>query len=163
MNQMVTPTATRGLVVVVIALLIGGGLLVVGFDDTGNNDGIELGSDADDETTETTVPVTVAADAEPPAAVPVYVANGSGAAGRGQAVTEQLRTVGYTIALEPGDIAATPTSQVFYLPDWDAEAQAVAVALGLGAERVAPWPEPPPFPPPFGGTVIVQLGADLAA
>ena len=149
--------------VIVLALLIGGALLVIPFDDSGRNDSIELGGGTDADTTETTVPVTVAADAEPPAAVPVYVANGSGAAGRAQAVTEQLRTVGYTAALEPGgDTAATPTSQVFYLPDWDAEAQAVAVALGLGTERVMAWPEPPPFPPPFGGTVIVQLGADLA-
>jgi hypothetical protein len=153
-------------VVIVLALLIGGALLVIPFDDSGRNDGIELGGGADDDTAETTAPATaaVAGDAEPPAAVPVYVANGSGAAGRAQAVTEQLRSVGYTTALEPGgDTGATPTSQVFYLPDWDAEAQAVAVALGLGAERIMAWPEPPPFPPPFGGTVIVQLGADLAA
>jgi len=154
-------TPARGLAVVMFAVLIGGALLVVGYDETARNDGgIELGLASDDDSSETTV---AGAAAATPDTVALFVANGSGVGGRALAVTEQLRTGGYTAALEPGDAVTTPTSQVFFLPGQEAAATAVATALGLGADRVVAWPTPPPFAAPPEATVIVQVGADLAA
>ncbi|OWY60851.1 hypothetical protein B7486_66945, partial [cyanobacterium TDX16] len=116
---------------------------------------------------DTTVPPVTASTAptggEAPAAVPVYVANGSGVSGKAAEVTATLTSAGYTAALEPGNATATEISQVFYLPEWDVEAQAVATALGLAADRAVPWPDPPPFPDvPAEAQVIVQVGTDLA-
>lgn len=163
--------ATRGIVVIGLAVLIGVGLIVVGLDEKTSNqtafDLATLGDDEDGSTDATTADGEPsgegeAAAARPIAEVPVYVANGTGVGGRAQAVTDELRNAGYAGALDPGEAPQAETTQVFYLPDWQADAEAVATALGLGPEQVAAWPDPPPFPPPFGGTVIVQLGTDLA-
>lgn len=165
--------ATRGIVVIGLAVLIGVGLIVVGLDEKPSNqpgfDLSALGEDEDGSTNATTADGEPAGEGDtattatrPVAEVPVYVANGTGVGGRAQEVTDELRSAGYAGALDPGEAPQAQTTQVFYLPDWQADAEAVATALGLGPEQVAAWPDPPPFPPPFGGTVIVQLGTDLA-
>jgi hypothetical protein len=150
-------------VVVLIAVLIGGVFLVIGFDDEGSNttDGIELGieSERDEEAEQAAEEGTTA---DPPASVPVFVANGSGVSGQALAVTEQLRAAGYTAPLDPGDAVPALATQVFFLPEQEAEALAVATALGLPADRVAAWPTPPPFAAPPEATVIVSVGPDLA-
>jgi hypothetical protein len=152
----------RGLVVIGIALLLGGGFLVVGFDDANpdaDSNPISFGDDDDGGTSDTTA--APAAAAEAPASVAVYVANGSGVGGQGGLTTDKLRAAGYTAAIEPGDGTVTPTSQVYFLPEHEPAAQAVATALGLTPDRVVAWPTPPPFVVPPEATVIVLSGTDL--
>lgn len=167
MNQMSAPAPTRGLIVIVVAVVVGAALLAFGFDSPGFS-GAPSGSgdDEGEQTTDTTAPPVTASTApqggEAPAAVPVYVANGSGVSGKAGEVTEQLRGAGYTAALEPGNATATEITQVFFVPEWEAEAAAVAAALGLAADRAIAWPNPPPFEAPAEATVIVQVGTDLA-
>jgi hypothetical protein len=168
MNQMSAPPPTRGLVVVVVAVVVGALILAIGFDDFGSGSaGIDTGSDTEDATTDTTSPpVTASVPAEGGrdiATVPVYVANGSGVSGKAAEVTEQLRTLGYAAILEPGNATETAISQVYFLPDYQADAEAVATALSLPADRAIAMPNPVPFEGiPEGATVIVQVGTDLA-
>jgi hypothetical protein len=168
MNQMSAPPPTRGLVVVVVAVVVGALILAIGFDDFGTGGAsIDTGSDAEEGTTETTIPpvtaVTQAEGGRPVGEVPVYVANGAGVSGLAGQITEQLRTAGYAAALEPGDATETAISQVYFLPDWEAEAQGVATALGLAVDRAIAMPEPVPFEGiPPEATVVVQVGTDLA-
>jgi hypothetical protein len=159
-----TSSPVRAFVVVVLVLIIGGGFLAIGFDDQGSNDsGIELGITDDESSSDTTVPGAGEATGPDVATVPVYVANGTGVAERGAAVTEQLRSAGYTMTVDPGDAPVTGATAVYFSPEQEAAAQGVATTLGLGADRVVAWPEPPPFEAPFGPTVFVHLGSDLAA
>jgi hypothetical protein len=160
---------TRGLVVIAVAVVVGGLLLAVAYDGGGSGGGAAVSTDSgDDATTDTTAPEVTASTApsggREPAQVPVYVANGSGAQGRAQAITDQLIAAGYTAALPPGNATETEISQVFFLPEYDAEAAAVAAALSLGADRAVAMPATPPFDGiPAEATVVVQLGTDLAA
>ena len=146
MNQVSAPAPTRGLIVIVAAVVVGGLLLLVAFDDAGSGGGVDVSTDTDEATTDTTAPPvtasTVPAGGEDPAQVPVYVANGSGGQGRAAAVTEQLRGAGYAAALEPGNSPETQISQVYFLPEYEAEAAAVGAALSLGADRVVAMPNP---------------------
>lgn len=148
--------------IIVLTVLIGGGLLLVGFETTGNND-LDLGGFGDD-SSDTTVPGAgeEGSTTTPPAEVAVYVANGSGVSGQALATTEQLRAAGYTAPLDPGDGAPALATVVYFLPDREAEAQGVATALGLTPDRVVAWPTPPPFAAPPEAMVIVQVGPDLA-
>jgi hypothetical protein len=168
MNQVSAPAPpTRGLVVIAVAVVVGGLLLAVAYDDGGSGGAAVSTDSGDDASTDTTAPEVTASTApsggREPAQVPVYVANGSGAQGRAQAITDQLVAAGYTAALPPGNAAETDISQVFYLPEYDAEAAAVAAALSLGADRAVAMPNPPPFDGiPAEATVVVQVGTDLA-
>jgi hypothetical protein len=154
----------RALVLVVLAVLIGGAFLAIGFDDGGDTtSGIELGGD-DDDGTSTTVPGAAQVPGAPdPESVIVFVANGTGVAEQGAVIVEQLRTAGYTQTLDPGEGPPGPTTQVFFLPEQQPAANAVAAALGLSPAQVVAWPEPAPFEgAPFGSQVVVQAGGDLA-
>jgi hypothetical protein len=147
---------------VVVCFLV----LQLGFDDSVPSN-VES-SDAAEETTDTTAsPVTASTAPEggrPIAEVPVYVANGSGVSGKAQEITDTLITAGYSAAVTPpGNASATEISQVYFVPEWEAEAQGVATALGLPADRAIALPTPNPFEaPPDTATVLVQVGTDLA-
>ena len=165
MSQMAPPAPTRGLVVIGVAVVVGFLILQVGFDDSVPSSASN--TDTSEQTTDTTAPPVTASTApeggRDPAEVPVYVANGSGVSGKAAEITETLRAAGYTAALEPGNATATEISQVYYLPEWEAEAQAVATTLGLPVDRAIALPTPNPFEaPPAEATVLVQVGTDLA-
>jgi hypothetical protein len=169
MNQVSSSAPpTRGLVVIVVAVVVGGLLLAVAFDDSGSGGGVDVSTDTEDASTDTTAPEVTASTApsggREPAQVPVYVANGSGVSGKAADITETLRAAGYTAVLEPGNATDTPISQVYYLPEWQAEAVAVAAALTLSADAAVVMPAEPPFPDiPADATVVVQVGTDLGA
>jgi hypothetical protein len=155
----------RALVLVVLAVLIGGAFLAIGFDDGGDPEsGIELGIQSDDDESGTTVPGAGQVPGAPdPESVIVWVGNGTGVAERGGSLVEQLRTAGYTQTLDPGEAPESPTTQVYFLPQQQPAATAVAAALGLSPAQVVAWPEPAPFEgAPFGSQVVVQAGGDLA-
>lgn len=167
MNQVSSPAPTRGLIVIVAAVVIGALVLALAYDDLGGGGSFEVSSGSDEEaTTETTAPPvtasTVPEGGRDAAQVPVYVANGSGVSGKAAEITQQLRDAGYAAALEPGNATDTQISQVYFLPEWEAEAVAVAAALNLGADRAIAMPNPVPFEGiPPEATVVVQVGTDL--
>lgn len=156
----------RLLVVLAVVAVAAGAFLFIGFDDARDRSrGIELGIVSNDDGEQLEVPGGAddpTATSVPAASIPVYAANGSGIGGQALAVTEQLRAAGFTGALVPGDATPALASQVFFLPERDAEGQAVATALGLAPDRVVAWPSPPPFEAPPQATVIVHVGPDLA-
>jgi hypothetical protein len=167
MNQAMPPAPTRGLIVIGVAVIVGFLLLQVGFDDSNPELDLSAADDSSDPATDTTQPQVTASTAPEggdPAAVPVYVGNGSGISGAAATVTETLKGLGYTAAIEPpGNATSTDISQVFFKPGADADAQAVATALGLPADRVVALADPAIFDPaaPETATVLVQVGTDF--
>ncbi len=159
--------APRGIILIVVAVVIGLVLLASGLDDSEplNRDAADADAnvDVDPDTTET-VPVT--ADFVP-TDIPVVVANGSGVSGAAGAVTEQLAAAGYN----PGAPTDTniPTSEtaldtVYYITapeSFEAQARQVAEDLGLPPESVLEMPATLPVAPEDLGlaAVLVVLGS----
>lgn len=169
--------ATRGIVLVVVAALVGIVLLASGLDDSGPvtvraDDGDEAATDSDD-TSDTTDTVPAADDIDR-LSIPIVVANGGDVEGAAGAVTELLTSLGYNpgpavdVTAEAGDIGL---DTVFYLTEptnFEAQAQIVADDLGLGPEAVLPMPVPPPAEIGLAAVLVVlgsqgTLAADTVA
>lgn len=164
----------RGLLLIGAAVLIGFLFLSKGFD----NGGVAIDTGALP-STDTTVPVDVGSGTDStdviagtgttvvaPAALPVYVANGSGVSGAAGVATTQLTQAGYTAAIPPeGSAPTTPTTIVYFFEDattsYQADAQAVAATLGAQPTAVQPLPADPGFDIK-NAVVVVWLGPDLA-
>lgn len=168
------PTAnpTRGAILVVIAVVAGLFLLRNGLD---TSETVRASNDDDEQATEsdggddasdgapddgTTTTTTVALRA--PAEVPVVVLNGTtvnGAAGR---YSEALAAAGYQMGSDGNAEPDVSATQVFFAPEYEAEAAAVASAIGAPEGSVAPLPATPPGE--IGGAqVVVVIGPDLAS
>jgi hypothetical protein len=152
-----------GIALIVGAVLIGLLFLVKGYDAEG---GVVAKDDkATSQSTTTTVPVeettTTTVATNPPAQVPVKVANASGTSGVATKTKNTLGGKGYT-QVTVGDAPSVVTAtQVLYVAGSQGDAQAVAAALGLPATAVQPMPTPPPVT--LGeATVLVLAGPDLA-
>jgi hypothetical protein len=152
----------RGALLIIVAVLLGAGLLANGFRD----DNAPSGSGASTKTTRTTAPSgtgTTVVQAHDPAQVKVLILNGSGKAGVAKAAKDQLAAANYTV-LEPGNAkgGTITASIVYFVPGYDADAQTVAAKLGLAASAVQPLPNPLPasVADAQGATIVVIVGTD---
>lgn len=154
----------RGAALIAVAVLVGVVLLGKGFDsgllpstsDTPSEQAANGndGNGGGDGTTTTSTTAVV----HTPAEVRVLVLNGSGLSGVAGTASQSLAAAGY-VTLDPDNATATPTTVVYFVPGFDADAAAAATVLGIPATAVQPLPTPPPVNP-ADANVIVVLGAD---
>jgi hypothetical protein len=178
------PAAVKGGILVFVALVLGVALLLQGTDSdveasspsgdesTGDGNGTPSTTDeatGPDNTSDTTESPSTTAGAEPrpPDEVTVLVANGSGIAGAAGALSTQLQGLGYHTAEPDNTPAPVSSSNVFYIPGFEAEARAVAQSLGLDPDAegvVAEVPSPVPTLDASMGAanLLVVMGPDLA-
>jgi hypothetical protein len=146
-----------GIVVVVLAVVIGLIVLTKGYGSARSEVGPPTTSKATTTVIESTT-TTIAGN--PPAEVKVKAVNATSTQGLATKTRDMLQARGYT-QVAVGD-APTPqlSSEVFYTAGAQADAQNVARALGLNLDVVKPMPEPPPVSP-GDATVLVMAGVDL--
>jgi hypothetical protein len=171
-----TANATRGAVLVVAAVVIGLVLLRNGLDtsetftpsttdgstsetdDSASTDGTaaDEGADSTDSSAVTT---------RTPQEVPLIVLNDAGVTGAAGKYSDYLAGLGYALTNTAGDTASlqgdSATTQVLYVPDFQAEAAVVAAAIGAAATSVQPLGTTLPGTI-AGASVIVVLGTDIA-
>jgi hypothetical protein len=132
-------SASRGLILVVVGVVLGAILLLrgggVGFDDDSTGVDIESGSEV---TTTTVPPETTLPVAQPPAAVKVVVANGSGVSGLAGKGTQFLARAGYTASSATDATQPTTSTVVYFAPGFEANAAAIAELVGLPSDRTQP-------------------------
>jgi hypothetical protein len=152
----------RGALLIIVAVVLGAGLLANGFRD----DNVASGSGSSTQTTRTTTPgatSTPVVQAHDPAQVKVLVLNGSGKSGVAKAAKDQLAAANYTV-LEPGNAGGgtITASIVYFVPGYDADAGTVAAKLGLAASAVQPLPNPLPatVADAQGANIVVIIGTD---
>ncbi len=169
------PTAVRGIVLVVVAVIIGFFMLAKGLDTESAIVDLDTGDVVKpDDKPQETVPGQTVPDGTGPtdsvltpttrlaAEVAVLVGNGSGVSGAAGAVTEQLQPLGYKF-VEPSNAAQTPTTIIYYGEGYQADAEAIAASLGVDVANVKPMPEPaPPVDRIAEANVFIQLGPDKA-
>jgi hypothetical protein len=156
---------TVGAVLVGAAVLIGLLLLWRGFAQEGGV--VETATPRGETTTTSAAPVplgepttttTTAPVGNPPASVPVLVANGTGKAGVAGTNADRLKGAGYT-NVDTANADSTATSVVYFTPG--AQPDAIAVGQVLGITAIQPLPSSPPVPLD-GATVLVVIGSDKA-
>ena len=161
----------RGLIVLGVAIVVGG-LLLWSWGDDGSTT-----VDAGKGSTSTTVDVsdlgttTTAADAasttttaatsdHSPSEVSVIVLNGSGQTGVAASTSATIGESGFTM-LTPGNAPANvETTAVYYADGYEADAIAVAQVLGKGTDAVKPVTEASLGGAEGDADVVVVLGAD---
>lgn len=178
----------RGIALIVLALLVGY-LLLRSTDDPGQFEpppdevaSVDDPEEGDDGASEPTTPGTAATGGtggtgsttvpslpggtplapRTPDQVQVLVANGSGTSGVARTFADQVAALGYTIS-DPSnavqnDLAA---STVYFTDGFEAEASQLAASLSV--TDVQPLPTPLPVPDLREATVVLVVGADLAA
>jgi hypothetical protein len=150
----------RGALLIIVAVLLGAGLLANGFrdDSTGSSSGTPTTQRGTSTTTSSVPP-----QAHNPAEVRVLVLNGSGKTGVASGASEQLRALNYTL-LDAGNAqgAALNASIVYFVAGYEVDAQTIAAKLGLPASAAQPLPTPVPesVADPKDATVIVVIGTD---
>lgn len=160
-------TATRGVVLVLFALVVGILLIVKGGGGaevvTDPNDAIDVTSTTTKDTS-TTVKDETTNTAVPPPQLKIIVANGSGERGLAAKTKNQLAFVGYTgaTATDTTKGSSVTTSVVYFTPGHEGDAVVVASVIGMPAARVAAMPDPTTVPvTPIGDAqVVVILAAD---
>ena len=162
----------RGIVLVVVAVLIGLFLLRNGIDTTVSTSG-PTGSDGSGETTDGGTSTDSGTDGGTsstiglrlPGQVPTIVLNGSGVAGAAKKYSTALLNKGYTNLTNPDGANATnpaDTTSVLYTAGFEGEAAAVALAIGAPSTSVAALGTTTPGTT-SGASVIVVLGKDLGS
>ena len=162
--------ASRGLILVLVALALGALLLfkggVVGFDSDGESVEIGTGSgdgggETDKTTTTTVAPTTTAA----PATVKVVAANGAGISGLARRATEYLATQGYTNSVATDATASANATTIYFAEGYEANANALAAVLGLPATSVQSLPTGAALAgdQPADAGLIIVLGPDAQA
>ncbi len=162
--------ASRGLILVAVAIVLGAILLwkggAIGFDSDGSN--VEIGEGADP--TETTVPVEDTTTTEPPnvtvapAQVKVVVANGAGVSGLAGMTTDFLATQGYTNSVATDALAQVAATQIYAATGFEGNATVIAGLFGVDPATVQPIPaEPLVGDQPTDAGVIVVIGPDAQA
>jgi hypothetical protein len=113
----------------------------------------------------TSAPTTTAAPAHTASAVSVVVANGTGVPHLAGTVRGQLNAAGYNTA-KPAINSPTTTAstEIYYIPGYQADALNIANVLTLGAGSVFAMPTPPPVPAAdiAGIDVLVIAGNDIS-
>jgi hypothetical protein len=162
--------ASRGLILVLVALALGALLLfkggVVGFDSDGEGVDIGTGSGDGDKTDETTTSTTAApATTVAPASVKVVAANGAGISGLAKKATSYLETQGYTQTVATDATASATTTAIYFAEGYEANAKALALAMGLPdtAAQALPAGAALAGDQPEDAGMIIVLGPDAAA
>jgi hypothetical protein len=162
-------TAQRGIILVLVAVVIGAMLLVKGGGDQKvraegsevlDRDSTEEGGGDETTTTEALVP---------PAELKVVVLNATGRSGVAKTKGQELMGKGYANTSWKTATATSPTSVVYFGPDTQAESAIVAQQFGLDpTTALAPLPNPLPAIKEDGGVLaadaqtVVIVGQDLA-
>ena len=156
--------ALRGALLIGVAVILGAALLAQGFGANGSSVSSATNTSTTVKRNGASTTVTTVPQPHDPATVKVLVLNGSGKSGIAKAGADQLKAANYT-TLDPANAAngaVVPTSVVYFLPGFDADAQQVAAKLGLAPTAAQPLPTPPP--PEVGdakdSNVVVLIGAD---
>jgi len=152
----------RGALLIIVAVLLGAGLLANGFrDDSTGTTGGTTPTTAHGGASSTTT--TAPPQAHDPAQVRVLVLNGSGKQGVAGGASEQLKALNYTL-LDAGNAqgGTLTASIVYFVPGYDIDAQTIAAKLGLAASAAQPLASPVPdaVGDPKDATVIVLIGTD---
>jgi hypothetical protein len=152
--------AGRGVIVVIIAFVLGLVVLAKGFDD--NTVSAGGGGSATTTTvpaTTTTAPAQTTTTEVNKASFTVLVANGSGISGAAGRKTEELKGQGFTMAPAGNAKAQVATTAVYYIAGYEGPGAAVAQVL-----QVQPQAMPNPPPTDLGqAQVLVLLGKDIAS
>lgn len=98
----------------------------------------------------------------PPNKVPVLVANASGVAGAAAAVSNQLQPGGWNLLPPVNATARLPTSHIYYVAGFLAQANAIAGQLHLPVSAVSPSTTADPITTIGTAEVLVVVGPDLA-
>lgn len=168
----------RGVVLVVVAVLIGALLMQQAFDaDTSTVVGpgtvvttakpSATTSEGDTNgTTDTTTPPTdtttpPVSDTKAPNTVTVLVANGSGVNGAAGRMADDLKPIGYVTFTANAKANVTATA-VYFVEGFQADAAAVASIIKANPAGVKPLPVPAPVSDTKNAQVLVVLGPDLA-
>jgi hypothetical protein len=151
--------AARGVLVVIIAALLGI-LILKNFDDSSAN--VDAGGAA----TTTTAPATTTTVAATTTTVnkasfTVLVGNASGTQGAAGRLTEKMQTDGFTMAQPVTATSKSDTTKVYFLSGYEAAAASVASYLAVGAPE--PMPEPKPVQDLGQAQVLVIEGRDIAS
>ena len=161
--------ASRGFILVIVAVVLGAILLAaggnVGFDE--DDESVDISDDGSEVTATTAAPVeTTAAPAAtvPPADVSVVVANGAGIGGLAGETTDFLATQGYsttTATDAPSNVSATV---VYFAEGFQANAASIAGLFSLPQSQVQPLPaEPVANDQPQDAAIVVVVGPDAEA
>lgn len=150
-------TPRSGIVIVVVAVLVAIVVLAQGYGDAPDEFAT---SSSKSQTTSTVVSTTTLPAGRPASEVAVKVANATNTPGLAAKVRDILQGRGYTQTTIGDSPNKQLTTDVFFLPGWEAEARSVALALGLAPNVVRPMPEPPPISP-GDATILVLAGVDL--
>ena len=162
--------AARGIILVVVAVVLGAILLAaggtVGFDQ--DDESVDIGEGGSgDGTTETTAPAETTTSAPvtvAPSEVAVVAANGAGISGLAGQTADFLATQGYTNTAATDAVADTAQTVVYYVDGFQPNAVAIAGALGLPETQVQPLPaEPVAGDQPETTAVVVVIGPDAQA
>jgi hypothetical protein len=151
--------ASRGLILVVVAVVLGAILLIkgggIGFDQPTDELTIDTGTESTAEATTTTTTQPVQSTSVAPAELKVVALNGAGINGYA-ATAQQFLSVsgGFTATTAATAANQTPTTFVYYAAGFEADAAAIATLLGLDAAAVQPLPE---------GTQLARDAADVPA
>ena len=159
--------ASRGFILVIVAVVLGAILLAaggnVGFDE--DDESVDIGDREAEETTTTGAPTDTTAPATsatvPPAEVKVVAANGAGISGLAGATTDFLATQGYSNSEAtdaPGQVSATV---VYFAEGFQPNAAALAEVFGLPEAQVQPLPpEPVANTQPADSAIVIVVGPD---
>lgn len=150
--------ASRGLILVAIAVVLGAILLIkgggIGFDPSGEELTIDTGGDTPAAESTTTTTEAAPSTSVPPASLKVVALNGAGINGYAASAQQYLSVAGYTSTTAATAATQATTTTVYYAPGFEADAFAVAELLGLDAAAVQPLPE---------GTQLARDAADVPA
>jgi hypothetical protein len=152
--------AARGVLVVVVAALLGFLILKNGFDS-----GASVNTGGSPATTATTAAPTTTVAATTTtvnkASFTVLVANASGTSGAAKRLSDKMASDGYTMAEPTTATAKADTTVVYFLSGYDAAAADVASYLNVGAPQ--PMPDPKPVANLGQAQVLVVEGRDIAS
>jgi membrane-associated protease RseP (regulator of RpoE activity) len=153
-------TAARGVVVVVVAALLGILILKNGFDS-----GATVSTGDTTETTQateaTTTTVAATTTTVNKASFTVLVANASGVSGAAKRLSDKMATDGFTMAEPATATAKADVTKVYFLSGYDAAATEVAAYLNVGPPE--PMPEPKLVPDLGQAQVLITEGRDIAS
>ena len=150
--------ASRGLILVAVAVVLGAILLIkgggIGFDQDG--EALTIDSGGDDTAAEVTTTTTTAAPSTSvaPAELTIVALNGAGINGYAASAQQFLSVAGYSSTTAATAATQTQSTIVYFAPGFEADAVAVAGLLGLDATSVQPLPE---------GTQLARNAADVPA
>ena len=163
--------ATRGLILVAVAVVLGAILLIkgggVGFDEPSNDLEIDASDEEATASTTTTTEQAAPSTSVAPTALKVVALNGAGINGYAGKAQQFLSVAGYTSTTAITAATQAPTTTVYFAPGFEADAAAIAGLFGLPPTSVQAMPTPgtslakDPAEFPADTNVAVVLGPDV--